>query len=417
MKNLNDNYVLHCLKSNLSSKEVALKLGISKRYANKLREKYDKEGACCLIHKNRGKIKKWKTPADIENKIVSFYKEKYENFNFTHFQECLEKYEKIKIGYKPLYRILKENDFISPKAQKKRKKDNVHPLRDRRKAFGELLQIDASIHPWFKDSNLKYALHGAIDDATGTVMGLYFDDEETLSGYYHMFEKIILNYGIPKAFYTDKRTVFTYNKLSDKDKQIENNTNIQFKRCCSQLGVEIISTSIAQAKGRIERLWETLQSRLLNELALNKITNINDANKFLPKFEREFNEKFAFDSKDFDNSFTPWNKTKEELSYYLSTQYSRITDNGSSFSLDCDKYCLVDGRHKVIVIPPKTKVNVFKTLSEKIVATYNGKYYETKLATSAKKHKIKPIEFKVETKPKWKPAPNHPWRKFIVSLR
>ena len=64
-------------------------------------------------------------------------------------------------------------------------------------------------------------------------MGLYFDDEETLNGYYHMFEKIILNYGTPKAFYTDKRTVFTYNKLSDKDKTIENNTNIQFKRCCS----------------------------------------------------------------------------------------------------------------------------------------------------------------------------------------
>ena len=148
---------------------------------------------------------------------------------------------------------------------------------------------------------------------------------------------------------------------------------------------------------------------------MNNITNIKDANKFLVKFEREFNKKFAFDLKDFDSSFTLWNKTKEELSYYLSTQYQRVIDNGSSFSLDCNKYCLVDDKHKVVVIPPKTKVNVFKTLSGKIVAVYEGDCYETKLATSVKKHRIKPIEFKVETKPKWKPSPNHPWRQYVVS--
>lgn len=417
MKHLNDNYVLGLLKSSKSSTEIALLLGITKRYANKLRQKLKTEGDVCLINKNKGKQREWKTDKETEDKITALYNNRYNGFNFTHFLEKLNNNEKIKIGYRPLYRILTSAGFISPKAQKKKKKDNIHPLRDRRENFGELLQIDASIHQWFKGSNLKYALHGAIDDATGTVMGLYFDDEETLSGYYHMFEKIILNYGIPKAFYTDKRTVFTYNKLSDKDKTIENNTNIQFKRCCNQLGVEIISTSVPQAKGRIERLWGTLQSRLFNELALNNITNIKDANKFLVKFEKEFNKKFAFDLKDFDNSFTPWNKTKEELSYYLSTQYSRVIDNGSSFSLDCNKYCLVDDKRKVILIPAKTRVNAFKTLSGKIVAVYNKKYYETKLATSVKKHKIKPIEFKVENKSKWKPAPNHPWRQYAVSCR
>jgi hypothetical protein len=89
----------------------------------------------------------------------------------------------------------------------------------------------------------------------------------------------------------------------------------------------------------------------LNELALNNITNIKDANKFLIKFEKEFNKRFALDLKNFDNSFKLWNKTKEELSYYLSTQYSRIIDNGSSFSLDCNKYCLVDNKRKILSIP------------------------------------------------------------------
>ena len=246
-------------------------------------------------------------------------------------------------------------------------------------------------------------------------MGLYLDDEETLSGYYHMLERIASSHGIPLGFYTDKRTVFAYNRLSDKDKAIENNANIQFKRCCSQLSVEIITTSVPQAKGRIERSWQTLQPRLSNELALNNITNIKDASKFLVKFEREFNKRFAFDFKDFGSSFRPWNRTKEELGYYLSTRYQRVVDNGSSFSLDCNKYCLVDDKRKVVAIPAKTKINAFKTLNGRIVAVYDKKYYETKLATSAKRHKIKPIEFKVETKPKWKPAPDHPWRQYAVS--
>ena len=85
-------------------------------------------------------------------------------------------------------------------------------------------------------------------------------------------------------------------------------------------------------------------SRLFNELALNNITNKKDANKFLVKFEKDFNKRFAFDFKMFNNSFTPWNRTKEELSYYLSTQYIKVIDNGSSFSLDCNRYCLIDDK-------------------------------------------------------------------------
>ena len=415
MKHFKDKYVLQLLKSSKSSKEISVLLNITKRYVNKLREKLKIEGNSCLINKNKGKQRNWKTNSTTEEKIISLYKTKYENFNWSHFLEKLNKNEKITISYRPLYRILTSAGFASPKAQKKKKKNNIHPLRDRRKTFGELLQIDASIHQWFKGSNLKYALHGAIDDATGTVMGLYFDDEETLSGYYHMFEKIILMYGIPKAFYTDKRTIFTYNKLSDKDKTIENNTNIQFKRCCSQLGVEIITTSVPQAKGRIERLWGTLQSRLLNELALNHITNIKDANKFLVKFEKEFNKKFAHDLKEVDNSFVLWDRTKEELSYYLSTQYARNIDNGSSFSLECDRYCLIDDKRKVLAIPANSKVKVFKTLYGKVVAIYDGRYYETKLATSIKKSKTKYIEFKVEKETEWKPDPNNPWRLHAIS--
>ena len=417
MKHLSDSYVLGLLKSSKTSAEIARLLGITKRYANKLRQKLKAEGGGCLANKNKGKQRKWRTDERAEEKIAALYATKHDGFNWTHFMEKLNGSENIKIGYRPLYRMLTPAGFASPKARKENRTDNARPVRERRGAFGELLQIDASIHPWFKGSGLKYALHGAIDDATGTVMGPYFDDEETLSGYYHMLERIIPGHGVPKTLYTDKRTVFTYNRLSDKDKTIENNTNVQFRRCCGQLGAEIITTSVPQAKGRIERLWETLQSRLLNELALNGITNIRDANEYLPRFEREFNGRFAFDPKGFDSSFAPWGGTREELGCYLSTQHSRVTDNGSSFSLDCSRYRLVDGRSKAVPVPAKSRISVFRTLGGKIIAVYGGEYYETRLATASKKHRIRPVESKAENKAKWKPAPDHPWRKFVIACR
>ena len=398
------------LAGKISSKELSVQLDCSKRNINILKKKYSEEGIKGLIHKSKGRASKNRTSKKVEDRIAELYKDRYHGFNWTHFKEKLESSENIIISYKALYRILSSLGFSSPIAQHKNKDQNLHPLRERRRAFGELLQTDASIHQWFEGSNLKYALHGAIDDATGTVMGLYFDDEETLNGYYHMFERIVLNYGIPKAFYTDKRTVFTYNKLKDKDKTIENNTNIQFKRCCCQLGVGIISTSVPQAKGRIERLWKTLQSRLVQELALHNITTIKEANKFLPQFEKEFNKKFAGTVD--ESIFKIWDKTKEELSYYLSTQYERTIDNGSSFSLCNIKYQLIDVKQRVISIPSKTKINVYKTFTGKVVAVYNRTYYETKLARFDKK---KIMEVKVENKPKWKPHANHPWRSFVIA--
>ena len=106
------------------------------------------------------------------------------------------------------HRILIEAGFKSLKKQHKKKKKDIHPLRPRKENFGELLQIDASLHHWFGTDYPKATLHGAIDDSTGTVMGLYFDKEETLNGYFNMLKQILLEYGIPESLYSDNRTIF-----------------------------------------------------------------------------------------------------------------------------------------------------------------------------------------------------------------
>lgn len=166
---------------------------------------------------------------------------------------------------------------------------DAHPRRPRCKYMGEMIQMDASSHEWI--SGQIWHLHLAVDDASGEVVGAYFDRQETLKGYYNVFYQILTNYGIPAMFYTDRRTIFEYKrKINAFD---DDDTFTQFSYACHNLGVDIKTTSIAQAKGRIERLNQTFQSRLPIELRRAHITDIESANEFLKSYLKKFNDRFA----------------------------------------------------------------------------------------------------------------------------
>src|SRR5659263_397664 len=131
--------------------------------------------------------------------------------------------------------------------------EDAHPRRPRCKYFGEMLQMDASLHDWFgKD---KTQLHIAVDDSTGQIVGAYFDHQETLNGYYHLLYQILTTYGIPAMFFTDRRTVFEYKQI--KNPATEDDTFTQFSYACSRLGIDIKTGSVPQAKGRVERYFQT----------------------------------------------------------------------------------------------------------------------------------------------------------------
>lgn len=414
MKNFADKYVesliKKTIKGSMSSKMAAQMLEITRQYMNKLKAKYQVEGISCLSHGNTGKQCDWKTPKEISARIISLYEDKYQGFNFRHFLEKLKEVEQIEISYAVLYRILSEAGIQSPKCQRHRKKDNIHPIRPRRECFGELLQTDASLHRWFGESFPKATLHGSIDDSTGTVMGLFFDKEETLRGYYNMLKQILLKYGIPEAIYADNRSIFEFRKLSEKNQSIDRCVHIQFKRCCSQIGIELITTSTPQAKGRIERLWGTLQSRLIAELALRNITDIDAANAFLPEFMEDFNRRFA-STPDLENSLFVPAPDEQEINYYLSILYERKIDSGSSFSFYRSKLQLVDTKGRVIRIPKGKIIDVYKTFDNCVVAVYDGKFFETKNAINISE--VKPAS----DKEPWKPSASHPWRRFVISKK
>ncbi|UTY38060.1 ISNCY family transposase [Allocoprobacillus halotolerans] len=299
------------VETNGNKKRAAVKLNCSVRTINRLIIKYKTYGKAGFVHGNRGRAPATTFPLDIKNQIIKLYVDYYSNANFTHFCEIVHDDLNVKISDTTLNKWLREENIISPKATKKTRKilknqlkaqlnntssrkiqnqikeviasvdeNDAHPRRPRCKYKGEMIQMDASSYEWIPGQ--IWHLHLAVDDATGEVVGACFDHQETLNGYYHVFYQILTNYGIPAMFYTDRRTVFEYkrknNAFDDED------TFTQFSYACHNLGVDIKTTSIAQAKGRIERLNQTFQSRLPVELKRAHIKDIESANEFLNSY-------------------------------------------------------------------------------------------------------------------------------------
>jgi hypothetical protein len=191
-----------------------------------------------------------------------------------------------------------------------------------------MIQMDASEYVWF--GNVKAHLHIAVDDATGTLVGAWFDPQETLNGYYHVLHQILNQYGIPYQFFTDNRTVFEYKQKNDSN--VEKDTFTQFGYAYKQLGIDIRTSSVPQSKGRVERMNGTLQSRLPIELRLNGISSIEEANEFQKSYLKKFNKRFALPIDNIKSVFETQPDT-EKINLTLAVLSSRKIDNGS-----CLKY-------------------------------------------------------------------------------
>ncbi|MGF3215200.1 ISNCY family transposase, partial [Facklamia sp. P12945] len=188
--------------------------------------------------------------------------------------------------------LLKEVQLVEGK--------KAHPSRSRKKYAGELIQMDASQHVWFGTE--KAFLHVAIDDASGEIVGAFFDKQETLAAYYEVSAQFLENKGIPVEILTDNRTIFKAGR-KEKGSLSDQRTLTQYGYMCQNLGIVLSTTSIPQAKGRVERVFNTLQDRLISEMRLANIQTLAEANHFLIQFIPLFNQRFAFQLKDNRNVF------------------------------------------------------------------------------------------------------------------
>lgn len=332
---------------NGNKNRAAQKLGISRRQVDRLIIIYKEKGKSGFVHGNRGHKPQKTLDKSIFKNIILLYKNKYYDFNFNHFKKFLETKKNIFVSYKFIYNTLTKEGILSPKARKKTKREyaknklleekiinlamseeqintiinhevaleDSHPRCEKPKYFGEIIEQDGSIHEWF--GGIKTCLHPAIDKATSTIVGAWFDYQETLKGYYHVLYQILSKYGIPYKF-------FTYNRTSDKD------VLTQYGYACKQLGIDLETSSVSQAKRLIEKTNGTFQSRLVQELKLENITTIEEANKYLTEvFVPEFNKEFALDYKKFPTVFKT-HPSEEKINYTLAVLSPRKIDNGNS---------------------------------------------------------------------------------------
>lgn len=271
------------VEHNGNKNRASKKLGISRRQIDRLIIKYKEKGKAGFVHGNRTRKPINALNKSISEDIILLYKTKYYDFNFNHFKEYLKDNENIDVSYKFIYKTLTNKGILSPKARKKTKREyakqrllkekkinntmsneeietivnheialeDSHPRGEKSKYFGEVIEQDGSIHNWFGDK--KSCLHLAIDKATSTIVGAYFDKQETLNGYYNVLYQILTNYGIPYKFLTDNRTVFNYMSLNPDKRTSDKDVLTQYGYACKQLGIDLQTTSVSQAKGLIER--------------------------------------------------------------------------------------------------------------------------------------------------------------------
>ena len=416
------------------------KLGISKRQVNRLIIKYKEKGKAGFVHGNRTRKPINALDKSISEDIILLYKSKYQDWNFNHFKEFLKKDENIDVSYDFIYRTLTKEGILSPKARKKTKHEyakqkllqekkinlamsdeqietivshqvaleNTHPRGEKPKYFGEVIEQDGSIHIWF--GGVKTCLHLAIDKATSTIVGAWFDKQETLNGYYHVLYQILTNYGIPYKFFTDNRTVFNYMSLNPDKRTSDKDVLTQYGYACKQLGIDLETSSVSQSKGLIERTNGTFQGRLVNELKLHGITTIEEANKYLLEvFVPYFNQRFAMNYKKFPSVFEA-SPSKEKINYTLAVLTPRKIDNGNSIKY-YGKYYQPYLSNELKCFAPKTECLVIKAFNGDLLVTIDEQVLELKeLSRNERfsKEFDEVIEFKEQKK--YIPPMSHPWK-------
>jgi hypothetical protein len=420
----------------ISKDYAAIKIGCSRRHINRLLIKYHTQGKAGFVHGNSGR-KPIHTLTDLQKKdIVSIYNNKYWDTNFTHCCELLEKHDRIKVSPSCLRQILYQEFILSPRATRRTKKqmnkllkdmhkiaktqkekklieasivliEDAHSRRPRCAYFGEMIQMDASVHLWF--GNQKVHLHAAIDDCTGTIVGAYFDSQETLNGYYQVLYQILNTYGIPSMLYTDNRTVFEYKNRKMKD--VGKDTFTQFSYACKQLGIEIKTTSVAQAKGRVERLFQTLQSRLPVELRLESITTLKEANAFLNSYIKEYNAKFALPIHHNKSVFIQ-QPDLETIHQTLAILTPRTVDTGHCIKFHNKYYKTMNARGLQVHYHRGVKGIVIQTFTNELLfSTDDHVYALDEIPKHEKVSKNFDITPTTETPQKRNiPSPKHPWR-------
>jgi len=312
--------------------EAASILGMSKRQVQRLLVRFRRDGAGSIRHRGRGQRSNNQKSAGVRDYALSLIRETYSDFGPTLATEKLAEVHGLTVSRETVRKWMIEEGIWLSKAARR----TFHQPRSRREAYGELIQIDGSDHHWFEDRAERCTLLVFIDDATSQLMELRFVPSESTFSYFSALESYLAKHGRPVAFYSDKHSVFRIVAKEAKGGQ----RMTQFGRALSELNIEILCANSSQAKGRVERANRTLQDRLVKELRLAGISNIDAGNAFLPGFMEKFNAKFAKPPARDDNLHRTLNVEPDRLADILCWRDTRNVSQQLTLMYERKKYML-----------------------------------------------------------------------------
>ena len=359
----------------LTLAKAAQQAEISYRQAKRLYKLYKRDGDAALVNKHRGRISNRRNPQ--REIIIMRYKERYEGFGPTLAAEKLMEDDGLPVNHETLREwLLQENLW-----HKQRKRSPYRRQRECRAQFGELVQIDGSIHDWFGEGD-NCCLINMVDDATSKTHA-YLDTGETTRAVFITLWQWIKRYGIPLALYVDLKTVY----VSPKDKSYSH-----VEKACKKLGIRIIKAYSPQAKGRVERKHGVYQDRFVKELSLRKIKTIREANEMLENgFIDKLNRKFEKLPRNEQSGHIPL--LDLDLNQILCWEYKRQVRNDWTFTFK--NKCYQIGRSDGNRVRPKGKIYVRRHLDDSITAWFNNIKLSITLLDARPEKPKKPVILKL----------------------
>lgn len=367
-------YVKGLYNGKYTLRQASESTGYTREHLCVLKKQYSLLGDSLFEHRNRGRVPKNKTDPELARRIALLYSAHYSDVNFSYFCRCLEEFEDIKISLATLRKIMKDYGLVSPEAHRIKKKKPVHRPRLRRESEGDLMQVDGTPYAWFYKfgDNNRYCLTGGIDDATGKITGLYFTEFECLYGYLEVLRQTCRSYGVPREVYSDRAAIFCHTpkgpNLAQWEKlEVMHEKRTQWQRICEELHIHQILAWSPEAKGRVERMWRTIQGQLPVWLYKNGIQTVEDANREIHRYIESFNKAYAVAPADDDNFYID---APSDLDDILCAQFPRRADGRGCITFQGTTFYAPKA-------PDFSRRDVLLCINEGgLYAKYQGVYYQ-----------------------------------------
>lgn len=415
------------ISKHLTGERAAELLGLSLRQTRRIIKTYREEGAAGLAHGNRGKASTRQISPEVKAQVIQLAQKEYLDYNDQHFTEELAACYGIVLSRSTVRRLRRGTGLGSPH---KHRPPRHRQRRERFEQRGMLLQMDGSDHAWLEERGPQLTLLAAIDDASGEVVGALFRDQEDTAGYMLLLWQISQHFGLPMAIYADRHSIFQSPKIPTIDQQLNGaEPRSQLGRALHELDIRLIPAQSPQAKGRIERLFGTLQDRLVKALRSGQAATLQEANALLPAFFSDYNRRFALSPAKPASAFRPWPADLDPDQIFC-LKHTRVVANDNTISFDGHRLQIPPDNRRPSYARAHVEVHqhldgtlsihhqdirlvIFQPVDNSLPVRV--RHFTPAHVVPAPLPELKPADSSSAPKPKpsrqpVKPKPDHPWR-------